>query len=656
MSLESLPSNISEHLSQVGSQVLAHDLAHHSSCDQEVECNLPLAIKPEKYFAQKTVKSNNKGLDIKRQTFFKNKAELFLSENDMSDTLVPPKVHAPHHTLQQKNFHFLQNPGDQETQNHLSNQNPEQKEHNYDYQNFLLNRMDYLLSDLPLQSSVESEENIIEPKQFAQTEQHPLSNKNVEKTHQRTMSYKDNFNLSKEKKLQAFQVKVSPHSEHIFIDNPHIEIDLSNRLNNNYQPCGDRSDNFPTFATYSSVEEEYPKYLISPTTTSTDSFPVIPAQVNKTKTPSSHAKENKAPKIVDQSDKENKSSNKANNSKKNIKRIKVKKSQSISSNFVQISLTNEPCLQNKAILSGKKKSQEEQSFKTPCLEKEQSFQIDKVVSPKETNDWLKMTQNDVDILTPFSPINTITETAKKSNDAATEEISPKTIPLMSVKDCPRIYGPSSTQPKPTATTCSIENACILGNIIQSNKALIDHPKVTIKLSDDNEQLNSPPAQSQPIQKTTSQKIRDLLTKRNEHILKKIIGKANIDYPLPIYSHLENLSSNNLSVEIVDTGEKIIKHDRKGAEKETINVSYLSERCISEPNGFYIKKVEAEVESELITKSFDDHKCVEPKSKSFIKIENQNQDNPHQLRRNKSDSKLNSSLEQKTYFNWLFSYL
>jgi len=57
MSLESLPSNISEHLSQVGSQVLAQ---HQSSCDQEIECNLPLSIKPEKYFTQKTVKSNCK--------------------------------------------------------------------------------------------------------------------------------------------------------------------------------------------------------------------------------------------------------------------------------------------------------------------------------------------------------------------------------------------------------------------------------------------------------------------------------------------------------------------------------------------------------------------------------------------------------------------
>jgi len=515
MSLESLPSNISEHLSQVGSQVLAQ---HQSSCDQEIECNLPLSIKPEKYFTQKTVKSNCKGLDVKRQIFFKNKAELFLSENDMSDTLVPPKVHAPHHNLQRKSFHFLQNPGDQETHN---DHNQTHKEHNYDYHNFLLNRMDHLLSDLPLQSSVESEENIIEPKQFAQTEQNPFASKNLEKVHQRTMSYKDNFNLSKEKKLQAFQVKVPPHSEHIFIDNPHVEIDLSNRFNhtNNYQPCGDRSDNFPTFATYSSVEEEYPKSLISPTTCSTDSFPAIKRHE---KNQLSTVKENKTPKtcsieidiptnnLLDQSDKENKNSNKLKNEKKNTtKRIKTK-SQSISSNFIQISLTKpvEP-LQNLPAISAKKKNQEEQCFKTPCLEKGQSFQSDekiKVISPKETNDWCKITQND--LLTPFSPVNTIPETAKKSQKSTTsrenveEAISPKTIPLMSVKDCPKIYGPT-TQPKPS-TTCAIENACILGNIIQNNKAIIDHPKVTIKLSDAGEQLTSPSAQSQP-SKTTTQK-------------------------------------------------------------------------------------------------------------------------------------------------------
>jgi len=78
--------------------------------------------------------------------------------------------------------------------------------------------------------------------------------------------------------------------------------------------------------------------------------------------------------LLDQSDKENKNSNKLKNEKKNTtKRIKTK-SQSISSNFIQISLTKpvEP-LQNLPVLSAKKKNQEEQNFQNALSRKRPEF-------------------------------------------------------------------------------------------------------------------------------------------------------------------------------------------------------------------------------------------------------------------------------------------
>ncbi len=607
MSLESLPSNISEHLSQINSQTNVNELIQTSSCDQDVECNLPLSIKPEKYFTQKTVKSNNKGADVKRQTFFRNKAELFLSDNEISDTLVPPKVHAPHHSIQ-KNFHFIQNPGDQDTQNHLV----DQKEHNYDYHNFLLNRMDHLSIDLPLHSSIESEETIAEPVRMVQTQKNAVIKREIEKSHQRTMSYKDNFNRSKERKLQVFKAKGSPHSEHIFIDNPYIEIDLSSQANNNYQPCGDRAENLPTFATYSSVEEEYTLK------TSHDSFPLSNVYAKENKIPSAkksiqvQASENNL-NSLDQSDKENKNFN------LNTKHKTLQNSKKIGKTIK----SQQPHYLNPKT-ARKKKNQEEQSFQTPCLEKGQSLiQTDEKLKPvtpaKEINNPKQVTI-DFSHPSPFSPINVMSDKI---------EVSPKTIPLMNVKDCPKIYGPQAKRPE---SDCVIENACILGNIIQSNKAMMDYPKVTIKLSDNNDDAASLAVAAQTQSAKNSQKIRDLLTKRNEHILRKIIGKANIDYPFPVYNHQH--PHHNLSVEFVENISQPKEAQLKG---ETINVSHLSERCISEPNGFYIKKGGAEVESDYITKSFDDHRCVEPKSKSFIKIENNIQ--PQLLRRNQSDPKL-----------------